>query len=319
MLSYASRIGPALKGHIKAPTQAMAYIPRTAAHRPPQVWARMQRLAQLALCCVPLAASTASCDAIAHWRDQPGGAAGSNAVSTQPPPGRAGLEVKVEPPTGMTVRVDGNIVGHTSPLRQLDLAPGLHTLEVRAMGHYPLTLPVTLAVGQLTHVPVSLRPRAPRPFDGPGSGTAAAAGSSSPGSGGSATASGGSGRPQGVPVGARAPDHSAQLWPGAVPVTLHVVAQPPAAITLDGTTADGRSLQLARGQGTVRVGSVQLGYMVRPGQSVDFVVPQDGGQWFHDDTQIKAGSMVRLGRGLLRLRRNVPGHPAQTILMRRLS
>ena len=84
-----------------------------------------------------------------------------NAVLNDIPSNKASLRVDVVPDQGVSILLDGNRVASTSPYLGNNLQPGGHTLEVRAMGYFPVSLPVVLKGGELLVVPVTLRPRAP--------------------------------------------------------------------------------------------------------------------------------------------------------------
>ena len=74
--------------------------------------------------------------------------------------GKAGLRVEVQPPDGISILLDGRRVASVSPWINKRLTAGSHRLEVRAMGYFPVTLPVELADGEVLKVPVALRRRA---------------------------------------------------------------------------------------------------------------------------------------------------------------
>ena len=84
-----------------------------------------------------------------------------NAVLNDIPSNKASLRVDVVPDQGVSILLDGNRVASASPYLGNNLQPGGHTLEVRAMGYFPVSLPVVLKGGELLVVPVTLRLRAP--------------------------------------------------------------------------------------------------------------------------------------------------------------
>lgn len=71
----------------------------------------------------------------------------------------AGLRVDVTPTREISILIDHDRVATTSPFETWELKPGEHTLTVRAMGYHSVDLPLTLAAGKTTHVPVALRAR----------------------------------------------------------------------------------------------------------------------------------------------------------------
>lgn len=261
------------------------------------------------------------CDSITQLKARLHTAPGVAGQTDPIAPGQSGLDVVVSPPTGMTVLIDGTPFSHTSPACHRSLEPGTHTVYVRAMGYHAITLPVTLTEGQTLRLPVALRPRTPTPFSGPVA-EVGSTGLRPQAAGGAPSGQPERNRPRpqppaGVPA-SHAGKAAALLPEGTAGVTLHMVAQPSAPIVVDNDATDGRSVRLHRAQGTLAVGAMVVTYTVAPGRMVDFLVPTDGCLWYRDGTQIKAGSLVHLGRGLLRLRRVAPGAQEQAVVLRRL-
>lgn len=265
-----------------------------------------------------LSLASAGCDSMARLKTQLHTAPEATAAADPVEAGLCGLDVIVTPPTGMTVLVDGTPLSHTSPACHRSLAPGPHTVYVRAMGYYSIALPVNLLADQVLRLPVALRPRPPLPFAGAvaevGPNTKPA-GPAPSGRSAPAAPEHNHGRTQGTGA---APQISGTLLPESSAITLHMVAQPAAPIVVDNEATDGRSVRLRRARGTLAIGNLVLSYAVSPGRLVDFLVPSDGCQWFRDGAQIKPGSDLRLGRGLLRLRRVAPGGQEQAVVLRRL-
>src|SRR5688572_8923662 len=75
--------------------------------------------------------------------------------------GNAALTVEVVPRDGISILLDGAHVANSSPYRGEKLKSAPHTLEVRAMGYHPVTLPITLQDWQTLSIPVQLRVREP--------------------------------------------------------------------------------------------------------------------------------------------------------------
>lgn len=69
------------------------------------------------------------------------------------------LHVEVTPNTGMSILIDNVHKATRSPYDSQTLAPGAHTVEVRAMGYFPITLPFELEAGTPLQLPIALRPR----------------------------------------------------------------------------------------------------------------------------------------------------------------
>lgn len=62
-------------------------------------------------------------------------------------------------PVGAVVRLDGNTVG-AAPLRELDVAPGHHTLSFSLDGYEPRTMAIDVQAGESTAISASLKPLA---------------------------------------------------------------------------------------------------------------------------------------------------------------
>ncbi len=205
--------------------------------------------------------------------------------------GNAGLRVEVEPPTGLSILLDGLRVASTAPYVNRRLRAGPHRLEVRAMGYHPFTLPVVLTDGELLTVPVALRPRA---------GAAPETPELSPSA------------PGPEPPEAPAPP----LPAGVKPIALTLAPKPDVPILLDGVV-QGREVLLERVYGRLQVGLISLRYTIGGAGLLTFELPADDATWYKQSTRLPAGATVKLPRGPLRLRRVAADGTDQVVLLRR--
>ncbi len=237
----------------------------------------------------------------------------------------AGLRVEVEPAQGLCIWLDAVPVATQSPYLSVELSPGAHALEVAAMGHHPLTLPLVLRAGEVLHVPVSLRPRLAQPPDSPTPALSlrrlpwtpkplvtADAGTTAP-------------RPSPPPL----PDPAAatelaadvaadSLAAGAESLLLQFAAEPAVAVRLDDVRVGRHELYSRRQHGILEAGTLRIGYTVSRSRTMEFMVPQDGAAWFADGSEVKAGTLLRLGLGTLRLLRTDAQGSRQSLLVTRI-
>ncbi len=214
-------------------------------------------------------------------------------------PGRAGLSVEVTPSDGISIWLDATKVAVTSPGVAVDLEPGPHTLLVRGMGYYPISLPVTLKADEMIRVPVSLRARA--------AATQAA-------------------QPIAVETPPRAappPPTSQTAQPTPLPsgkasLLLHMVAVPAAPILLDGLAVSGREMRFRHARGTLQVGALRMAYDVTANRVLELEVPSDEAAWFKDGTQVKSTTVIRLTIGSTRLQRVSTDGEAQSLVVKRV-
>lgn len=237
--------------------------------------------------------------------------------SPEIPADKAGLEVQVSPGSGMSVLLDGNVLGHRSPVIATDLTPGAHTLWVRAMGHYPLSLPVHLIAGQKINVPVFLRARASQSYN-------------------EASARTPKGRQAHAPAGARAEDDpaldkafaeqsrsnapfGAQSPPATAKLWIQIQAEPEAPIYIDGHLCDTQVCPVFFGQGQLQIGAAQLRYSINPEGILVIFIPADNGLWSSNDTRIKTGSTLFAQRQTLHLKRQAEAEgDVQKLTVKRL-
>lgn len=84
----------------------------------------------------------------------------SNAeATTTPEPGT--IVVNVTPPRGISVSIDGEPVGDSSPVTIPDVEPGEHLIEITGDGFEPSTRSVNLADGALVPLEIELEPSTP--------------------------------------------------------------------------------------------------------------------------------------------------------------
>ena len=197
----------------------------------------------------------------------------------------AGLSVEVDPPQGIAILIDANHVATTSPYINRSIDPGMHTLTVRAMGYYPINVPVDLKKHAMLHVPVSLRSRPAQAWDNPSPRPAPR----------ESTADGGPDEPP-------APDEIPNLPANMAPLTIRVVAIPVGPVILDGVGFADKLLTINKVRGLLQIGDANLNYQVTDTGALELSpLPNDIGLWYRDGTRLNTPSF-RFVRGLTRLR-----------------
>ena len=207
--------------------------------------------------------------------------------------GSAGLQVEVEPADGISILLDGVRVASASPYVDHKLKAGPHQIEVRAMGFYSMTLPVTLKDDKLVTIPVALRQRPvsdpetkPKPLPKPK-----------------------------API--PEPPPSPILPPGIPHITLVLAPNPETRIALDRVTIANRQVTLERFNGEIVAGSMSLRYAVGSAGLLTLEVPNDRATWFKDGAKLDPGASFRINQGVVRLRRVSSGGDEQSLLIRR--
>lgn len=228
-----------------------------------------------------------------------------------PATGKTGLEVVVQPASGITILLDGEKVAEASPYTTSTVTPGPHALEVRGMGFYPILLPITVQSGATLQVPVALRARSPGTFEG-----TVATGVPEPRSVAKAAPQPAAAPTEDAPPGG-APGTYPELPHGMAAIDVTVTAQPEAPITVDGHVTDGYRVRLHHLKGLITVGALALPYEIWPGSVLELPIPMDGASWFKDDQQLKAATLIKFSHGTVRLRR-VTREGEQNILIRRI-
>lgn len=232
------------------------------------------------------------------------------------------LQVEVDPQEGISILLDDQHVATRSPWRSDHVTQGAHVLEVRGMGRFAVTLPITVAAGSCVQVPVHLRIRPATPLPPAATPNQALRRADTDELAEAA-----------VPVAALAPPpppppnsakaaaaqhrrHPVPLPAGSRPLLLSVVPRPACAIWADGVAVDADNIRLAYGQGTLRIGDMQLAYQIFPGRALQLTIPHEDAAWFVGATQVKAKTLVRLAGTPVSLRRLADGVVQQALLRR---
>jgi hypothetical protein len=211
----------------------------------------------------------------------------------------AGLSIEVVPPEGIAIWLEGTRLATRSPFTSTTLRPGAYTLLVRGMGYLPFTLPVELKAGEMVRLPVSLQPRL-QVGDPPSVGAAT-----------------GPQRQAAQVVTSPTVPLSTPLPDGVAPLLVRLVPSPATRLSVDGAPAQGE-VRLRFGHGVLQAGSLRIEYDVTPSRVLEFVVPNDGGLWFKDGTQVKPTSVIRITLGSTRLQRTALGGAPQSIVIKRI-
>ncbi len=203
----------------------------------------------------------------------------------------AALKVEVVPKDNIRILLDGKQVATASPYLGKNLAPGNHVLEVKASGHHPFKLPITLTEGKTLTVPVALR-------------------------GGAAVILGPEPEPEPPPTNPEPP--APPLPYGVDPVVLTLAATPEMPFTVDGAPVKGKQAKLERVYGTVAAGTLTLNYRLGGAGLLEFTVPDGPATWTRDGGAILLpGNSFRLHQGATRVTRVAPDGTGQTLLIKR--
>jgi hypothetical protein len=203
------------------------------------------------------------------------------------------LRVEVEPNEGITILLDGQTVSHVAPYIGEHLTAGQHTLEVRAMGYYPIILPIVLKKKELLRVPVVLRQREPE-YEAPPP-------------------------PPSIVKRDPLPPAPPPLPPVVMadsPVTLEVASEPKQLLRIDGHAAETSRISLERVEGMISVGSIQIGYRQASDGLLVFRLPKNL-TCLRDMIETKPGQAFNLAHGATRLQCTLPDGLQQAILLRR--
>lgn len=247
----------------------------------------------------------AGCDPIKRLRHTIHGEEQSTADGASGAGANAGISVTVQPPSGVSILIDGIKVATQSPYDANNLEPGTHTLLVRGMGYQTITLPVELKKQDTLKVPIALLqrpqihpapplpddedappPREERPPERPRPRP----------------------RPQPAPT---APD----LPQGMAALDLQLIAQPATPVLLDGQRLDGKTLRIRKQNGLLQVGNLTLVYLVTDSRVLDLTVPNDDGTYNRDGVPLPAGSVIHLTHGATRIHRT--GDNEQAVILKR--
>lgn len=216
------------------------------------------------------------------------------AAQGAPRPHETRLEVWVSPADSISITLDGVKVATHSPFETNALAAGGHVLEVRAMGHYAVTLPLSLEAGRTTRMPVSLRPRPPRAFTGRAQEERDAPPRPAPRA---------SVRQPSAPPRA----HSGIETTPPAPLQVRVETRPELPLEVDGVPTTGREPVLRQTMGVLSLGTIALPYELLLGRGLEFIVPDDEAAWYVDGRQVKVRSRIRMGRTPLYVTRQIAG------------
>jgi hypothetical protein len=86
----------------------------------------------------------------------------AQAAPSSSPANHGTLLIRTLPSAGLTLRIDGQKRAYRAPYQTV-LAAGKHLVEIRAMGHKPVSVIVDLQSGQTFELPVALQPY-PSPY-----------------------------------------------------------------------------------------------------------------------------------------------------------
>ncbi len=209
-------------------------------------------------------------------------------------PGAARLHLDVVPAIGLTIAIDGRVVGTAAPFEGEDLTPGAHKLSIAAADHFTFTVPIEIQSGTPLKLRVALRRVPPEP-----------------------------------PVRLKAtqprdPKPRAQETPkpvalpaGVTAVTLTIAGDPSTNAILDGDVVPSKILKIDHVTGDLGMGRLRVGYRVGAGGMLELRVPDDGTQWFRDGEPVDPDARLSFYRGKTRLQQIQPNGETQTIFLAR--
>ncbi len=206
----------------------------------------------------------------------------------------AKLHLEVVPAVGLTIAIDGRVVGMASPFEAGDIAPGAHKLSIAAPDHLTFTVPIEIQIGTPLKLRVALRrvpneppvrlkvtlPREPKP------------------------------QPQDAPK-------PVALPAGVTPVTITIAGDPSTAAILDGEVKEARILKIDHVTGDLGMGRLRVSYRVGAGGMLELRIPDDGTQWFRDGEPVDPDARLSFYRGKTRLQQIQPNGETQTIFLAR--
>lgn len=208
--------------------------------------------------------------------------------------GGAKLHLEVTPASGLTIAVDGRVMGMASPFDGDDIGPGSHKLSIAAPDHLTFTVPIEIQSDTPLKLRVALRrvvneppvrlkvtlPREPKP------------------------------QPQDAPK-------PVTLPAGVTPVTLTIAGDPSTAAFLDGEVKDAKILKIDHVTGDLGMGRLRVSYRVGAGGMLELKIPDDGTQWFRDGEPVDPEARLSFYRGKTRLQQIQPNGETQTIFLAR--
>ncbi len=209
-------------------------------------------------------------------------------------PGAARLRLDIVPAVGLTIAIDGRVVGTASPFEGEDLAPGAHKLSIAAPDHFTFTVPIEIESGTPLKLRVALRrvppepptrlkvtqPREPKtqPEETP--------------------------KPVALPAGVTA-------------VSLTIAGDPSTNALLDGEVVPSKILKIDHVTGELGMGRLRVGYRVGAGGMLELRIPDDGTQWFRDGEPVDPDARLSFYRGKTRLQQIQPNGETQTVFLAR--
>ncbi|MEZ0310667.1 MAG: PEGA domain-containing protein [Myxococcota bacterium] len=209
-------------------------------------------------------------------------------------PGAARLRLDVAPSVGLTIAIDGKVVGTAAPFEGEDLPPGAHKLSIAAPDHFTFTVPIEIQSGTPLKLRIALRrvppeppvrlkatqPRDPKP---------------------------------------QAPETPKQLPlpAGVTPVTITIAGEPSTNALLDGDVVPSKILKIDHVTGDLGMGRLRVGYRVGAGGMLELRVPDDGTQWFRDGEPVDPDARLSFYRGKTRLQQIQPNGETQTVFLAR--
>lgn len=230
-----------------------------------------------------VALSTAGCDSLRKLR-----------VFFRGEPGAAHLLLEVVPAKGLTIALDGKVVGTASPFEGDEVTAGPHKLSIAATDHFTFTVPIEIQPGTPLKLKVALRQVPPEP-------------------------------PARIRVTTpREPKQQAPetpkalaLPPGITPVTITIAGDPSTNAILDGNVVPAKILKIDHVTGDIGMGRLRVSYRVGAGGMLELKVPDDGTQWFRDGEPVDPEARLSFYRGKTRLQQIQPNGETQTIFLAR--
>ena len=220
------------------------------------------------------------------------------------PPQEAGAEagmllITVNPAEGISIFLDGKRVATQSPCQLKEVSAGAHVVDVRAMGFHSISLPVTIAAGSTTELPIRLRPReVAAPTD-------------------EAPPMPRMRKPPAPPAEPVSDPPAPPLPPGVPPIELSFSPQPLTDVFLDGAKAPARRIVIERVYGALQVGAIALRYEIGSSGLLSLTLPsEENVQWSVDAKGRAPGEVFQLHRAAVRVERRTD-EGEQAVLIKR--
>ncbi len=182
------------------------------------------------------------------------------------------VRLEVTPSTGIAIHLDGKQVATSAPWILRNVPEGLHTLEIRAMGYFPVQLPLDVKRGESLRVPIVLRPRKPVEFI----------------------------EKEPVPQ----TEKEEKKVDALIAVSLRVSMRPKAPIMLEGVpVVIDQKITFKKPQGTLDIGEMRLLYRLEPEGKLFLRPTIDQGIWDKDTQPIEADEEFAMTTGSVKLHR----------------